>query len=158
MAIAQHSFTINAGNDTVWLLLSDFTKWSQFFVMEQPQTKGWGSNFAIREGSGVGAKLDMFWDQKLMQVWEVEVWTPRRQLRIASKSCHDIFFKDMKSSIEISLKTVGDQKTQIDATFESQFTNPFFGPIFNSLVPLQGELRKILARMEESLQVLLTTP
>lgn len=149
MAVSRYCFTCPIPPEQIWGVVSDFNRWEDLFILDDPRSKGWGDRFTV-SGFGAGAKVSMYYKNRIMQTWVVDVWTPPRHMRLSSKHFHALFLLAMKSHFELTLAADGTGST-VNLELASEFTFPLFGWLLNTYVPLKQELRTVLLRMEAAI-------
>lgn len=149
MATARYSFTCPIPAEQIWGVASDFNRWNDIFILDDPRSKGWGDRFIV-SGFGAGARVDMFYNNRIMQTWGVDEWSPPRRMRLSSRRFYALFFMAMKSHFSLNITTQGTGSA-VDLELASEFSFPLLGWLLNIYVPLKAELNTVLLRMEAAI-------
>jgi hypothetical protein len=152
MAAATRTFTVMDTPPRVWTVLSDLPRWNRLFGMDDARKRGWGDRFALQSAPARGGRLTMTdAEGRAFQEWEIEEWIPGQKLRLASRKtlCANTM-AEMESVIEASILPISALETQVELRFNAKFSHPVWS-LMLALIPLKGQLSRVLFRMEKGL-------
>jgi hypothetical protein len=149
MASATRSFTILETAAKSWPVVVDVNRW--VLALPDAAKKGWGDRWHAPQALTAGAPVSMLLGAQVVQEWQVEEWSPERKLRLASRVWKGREPQSMSSAIEIGMTQMTQTETLVDLKLDARFDGASFGFLFNLLVPLKGDLNRLLAHMEKGI-------
>lgn len=147
MAKGGDSITLLAPPQAIWDRLVDFDRWTKWFHVPFPNN-GWGVDFQAVDKPGPAARVALRKKGKPLQVFQVVEWTPPQRFKlqltqwVLNKYIHG-GAGSMGASILLVLTPNDKGETVVTMELEAEYTHPFFGPIYNLLIPLGGTLDRI---------------
>ncbi|MBI5241213.1 MAG: hypothetical protein HY926_12140 [Elusimicrobia bacterium] len=168
MAKAEDSVSLLVPHKMVWQRLTEFNRWDEWLRIPDAGNKGLGDNMRWLGGEGTEMRFGLYNGGELAQTMRMTEWDPPRHLAMelegwnwkASVAPKARSREKMGSSMgavpalrlrySADLAPVSDLETTFTFRMEAEFTHRFFGPLFNLLIPVRRDLKRLAAEFTNS--------
>lgn len=148
MAVARRDFATRHAPERVWAVVSDLARWGELLIIDKPEIKGFGDRFRPLDPPRAGARVEILFHDRLMQVWEVAAWEPCRRLALKSVEWHGRGLFSIASDVEVAVEPTAPEGSSVKLRFSARFDHPWTGRLIERYAKGEAELARILQRME----------
>jgi hypothetical protein len=168
MAKAEDTISILVPHKMVWQRLTEFDRWDGWLKIPDAGTKGLGESMRLIGGEGGGMRFGLYNGGELAQTMRMTEWDPPRHLAMELEGwnwkpsvdpkarSHEKMGSSMGAIPALRLcysadvNPVSDLESSLTFRMEAEFTHRFFGPLFNLLIPVRRDLKRLTTEFTNS--------